>query len=158
LMALACVGMVVGMVLGSSGLFALLVVLRRRKYGLGAGSPRQVEDVNVFGGLVLPVPDDCRWRGNSKQLSFGGGDHLLIEVVDGWLLIAGRRLPSGPHTYKYCKAVMAAFRRKQLGELSRKVDEAVEHSEICEPSSGGSMGPSSSGDLGVRLGSKLRME
>jgi hypothetical protein len=126
-MALAIVGAVAGVFLGSSGLLALLLFLRRRRVRLGAKrSVRGLEeDVNVLGGLVLPLPDDVRWRGCRELMRFGGG--RLLRVEDGnRLYIDGRQVPHSPQADRYCGEVVAAVRQRRLEELTRKIDEAVE--------------------------------
>jgi hypothetical protein len=71
-------------------------------------------------------------------LEFGGGDHLLIEVLGGkWLRVGGRQLPSSTQADRYCQAVVAALGQRRLEELARRVDDAVEHAEACSPGRGG---------------------
>jgi hypothetical protein len=105
-----------------------------------------VEGVNVLGGLVLPVPEVVRWRASKREMSFGGGGYLLIEVLGGkWLRVGGRLLPYSAQVEQYCLAIVAGARQRRLESLVRKVDDAVENAEVGVEGPGGSMGPSSLG-------------
>jgi hypothetical protein len=125
-MAFALAGVVVGVFLGSSGFFALLVVLRRRVRvrleGRDAESP-----VNVLGRLVLPTVDDVRWRGSKALMRFGEGRSAPVEVGDGnRLYIEGRQLPHSPQADRYCREVVAAARQRRLESLSERMERVIE--------------------------------
>jgi hypothetical protein len=81
-----------------------------------------VDGVNVIGGLVLPLPEDVRWRGSDREMSFGGGGHLLIEVLGcGDRLFVGKmQIPYSAQVDRYCRAVLAAGRQRRMEDLSRE--------------------------------------
>jgi len=76
---------------------------------------------NVFGTLVLPVPDDPRWQGSPLSRSLGG-----IEVTNGKnLQLFGRQFPVSSQSLRYCRAVREAARQDNLQRLVRRVDNLV---------------------------------
>lgn len=100
-----------------SGILACWIVLwRMSKRGRKLDGP-----VNVFGQLVLPVPDDPRWRGSYRRCSIG-----VVEVQDGLrLYIDGCQLPNSPQALRYCEAVGEALRQRALARIVKKVDDSV---------------------------------
>lgn len=100
----------------SCGLVWRSLSRRRRKVDRQLDGP-----VNVFGPLVLPVPDDPRWRGSYRRCSLG-----VVEVQDGLrLYLDGRQLPNSLQSLRYCEAVGNALRKRALDRLVKKVDESV---------------------------------
>lgn len=80
--------------------------------------------VNVYGELVLPVPDDVRWSGPPFDRTFSP-----VRVMDGARLYIGRKqLPVNRQTLRYCEAVRAAARRVRLSQVVRVLDAVVQDS------------------------------
>jgi hypothetical protein len=76
---------------------------------------------NVIGELVLPTPDDPRWRGVPVSRHLG-----CIRVENGQrLFISGKQAPLTPPFVLYCEAVIEHARREKLDRLIAKVDSDV---------------------------------
>jgi len=113
----------------AAGIFAgiLLTVGRRALRSWKIGRNRRsksfdFERINVFGELVLPVPEDPRWKGDVRRRTFD-----IIEVQDGnRLYIDGHQLPHGEKADRYCRAVADAYRRQKLDTLVKKIDAVVQ--------------------------------
>lgn len=120
-MFLVFAGMVLGILEGLMIMSVLSSVFRRSRAVLIASQA----DVNVFGGLVMPVPYDLRWRKEGGWILFVDGNLIRVLIVSEDLYIEGERIFSSRQSERYCRAVVSFCRRREFKRLSDKVDEVV---------------------------------
>lgn len=82
----------------------------------------EAREINVLGPLVLPMPDDPRWRGSYVRRSLG-----IVTVCEGRLYLEGRLLPNSPQTDRYCRAVGEDAKREALSKIVKRLDDSVQN-------------------------------